>query len=178
MKGIVGLLLVMLAFIGGTAWLAQEWRLEATQYVTAQQKDGDILRQQLESEGVKARAEAEADFERSGVSESAQVESETEKLGRSLVAQAESDQVTIESVQITGTAENVLIPLQGTLKSQMEFLKKANDENLSPADRKVNATIYDLLRKARTSVNKEYELMLGAIGKAMSNERCPGSRPY
>lgn len=177
MKSLIVLLGVMVAFIAGTAWIAQQWRLEATQYASARERDGGILKQQLMSEGEKARAEIVADFQRQGAAQAAQLEAETERVGKTNLTSGEVDRSRLENVQTTTTARDVILPLQGSLAASSGFLARSKNLNLSEQDRQTNRTIYDLLVKARTMVTKERDLMLQAMGDAMRGPTCAAERP-
>ena len=169
MKSTILLLISLLGFVVGTAWLAQEWRLEATTYITTKERDGDILRQQLASEGDKIRSETEAEFHARGLKDAAEVLALTEREGRVMIAESEQERTRLKSIQAIYTAEYIMSPLQGTLDAEHRFLAKALDQNYSKAERDLNKTIYDIILNSRMHVQSEFNEALRYIGAAMAD---------
>jgi hypothetical protein len=177
MKTTWAFLVLAICFIAGTAWVAQQWRLEATEYTTIKERDGDIIRQQLVSDGEKSKEEIKANFRRRGVIDAAKIIGETEGQGRIKVAEGDLERTRLISSQGLTTQEYIITPLQGTLGAEQRFYKDSMDQNLPQAEQRRGAVIYDLLKRSSANVQKEYQDMLDAIGKGMSLPRCPGDRP-
>ncbi len=179
MKSTMLLLLIMLVFVAGTAWLAQEWRLEATTYLTGKERDGDVIRQQLVSEGDKARAETEMEFHSRGLKDSAEILASVEGAGRVKIADANQERTRLKSQQEIVATEYLVSPLQGTIESENHFLTRALDQNYSKSDRELNKTIYEIILESRMNVEHEYNEMLHSIGRAMSERpRCESNDPH
>ena len=177
MKSTIILLILVLGVIAGTAWLAQQWRLEATQYVTIKERDGDILRQQLVSEGEKNKEEIKANFRKRGVIEAARIVSETEGQGRIKIAEGDLKRTELGSVQGLVIQECILTPQQGTVAAEQQFFTDSKNENLSQEERQRAGIISGLLKRSSANVDMEYKEMLKAIGRGMALPPCPGDRP-